>query len=181
MKDLVTRWIARALVVLVAASCQTADESADQATASDTADQAAMTDAAAHQAAVTAFIDVYNSAEYEKLGAIVAPEFRRRAPDQNVDGVDGMKEFMRNVHTAYSDFHIEVHDSAYDEDVAFIHWTVTGTYSGEGSAPTTGNPIEIGGATMLRFSDGMITEEVAYYDTATLESQLGVESVPHTR
>jgi len=32
---------------------------------------------------------------------------------------------------------------------------------------------------MLRFEDGMITEERALYDTATLQRQLGVEAIPH--
>lgn len=101
------------------------------------------------------------------------------APDQSADGLAAMKEFMAQVHTAYPDFHIVVNESLYGDNLAFLNWTVTGTNTGEGSVPPTGKTVNISGITMLRFAGGMITEEIAHYDTATMMAQLGLSAVPH--
>jgi len=53
-----------------------------------------------------------------------------------------------------------------------------GTHTGVGAVPASGKSVDISGVTMLRFEDGMITEERALYDTATLQRQLGVEAIP---
>jgi len=98
------------------------------------------------------------------------------APDQNADGVEGMKTFMGQVHAAYADFHITIEESAYAENLSFIHWTVTGTF-----APEDGEAIEVTtpGITMLRFADGRIIHEIVYYDTAAMAEKLGTMEVPH--
>lgn len=142
---------------------------------------AVATDTAAHEAAVATLFSVWNTKEYDRLDSVMAPGIRRVAPDQNAENRDEIKAFMRQVHTAYPDFRLEMNESAFKGDLAFIRWTVTATHSGEGSVPATGKSIEISGMTLNRFEDGMLAEEMVYYDTATLEAQLEVEGVPHTR
>ena len=132
--------------------------------------------------AAAAFIEVWNTKDYDKLDRALTEDFRRRAPDQNADGRAAMKEFMRQVHAAYPDFRIVVDGDSHQGDAAFLHWTVTGTNTGPGASPPTGKRITTSGITMLRFApDGRIMEEVAHFDTASLSRQLGLESVPHVR
>lgn len=125
---------------------------------------------------VKAFIEVWNTKDYDALDGVMAPDFIRRAPDQNADGRDAMKAFMQQVHAAYPDFRIVVNDRAFNKDLAFVQWTVTGTYTAEGAEPKS---VTVPGATMLRFSGGMLTEEHAFFDTASLLAQTGAAAVPH--
>jgi steroid delta-isomerase-like uncharacterized protein/uncharacterized protein (TIGR02246 family) len=132
--------------------------------------------------AAATFVDVWNNRNYDELDQVLTEDFRRRAPDQNADGRADMKEFMRQVHTTYPDFRIVVDNSSHQGDVAFLHWTVTGTNTGPGAFPPTGERITTSGITMLRFADdGRISEEIAHYDTATVSSQLGLAAVPHAQ
>jgi len=125
------------------------------------------------------FISVWGSKDYDQLDAIAAADFRRTAPDQNVNGLVEMKTFMGQVHTAYPDFHIVIDESHVVKDLATMIWTVTGTNTGEGAFPPTGKSIRVQGMTMLRFAGGKIVEEVVFYDTATITEQLGLGAVPH--
>jgi len=121
-------------------------------------------------------IEVWNSQEYDKLSGVLAENFRRIAPDQDADGLQAMIEFMRQVHTAYPDFQITAGEEAYAENLSFNQWTATGTATREDG---TTAPFELTGVTMLRYADGKITEEWAYFDTAALMEQVGMSAVPH--
>jgi steroid delta-isomerase-like uncharacterized protein len=129
--------------------------------------------------AADSFIEAWNTKEYDKLDGIASADYRRRAPDQDADGLAAMKEFMGQVHTTYPDFHIGVNEAYYQENLAIVVWTVTGTNTGEGAFPPTGERVDVEGVTMLRFADGKIVEEVVFYDTATVTEQLGLAAVPH--
>jgi len=88
---------------------------------------------------------------------------------------------MGQVHTTYPDFHIVVDEAYYQENLAIVVWTVTGTNTGEGAFPPTGKSVDVQGTTMLRFADGKIVEEVVFYDTTTTAEQLGLATVPTLR
>jgi len=51
--------------------------------------------------------------------------------DQSADGLDAMKEFANQVHSAYPDMHIVADESYYLEDLAIVVRTLTGTNNGE--------------------------------------------------
>lgn len=177
MKVILARSLVPALVVLVAAACETQTQEEPAGAGSDTTEIAEA--ASAMESAVGTLEEVWNTGNYDLLDAVVATDYRRIAPDQDAEGIEGLKAFMRQVRTTYPDFQIEFTETAFDGDVAFAHWTVTATHTGEGAVPATGNPIEQSGITMLEFQDGRIAREFVYYDTATLNEQLGVSEVPH--
>lgn len=74
-----------------------------------------------------------------------------------------------------------VDESAYKENLGFIQWTATGTNTGDAATKATGKPIKVSGITMLKFRDGKITDEIVFYDTATLRAQLGTSGIPHAK
>lgn len=179
VKNDLARWPLTAFVILLVAACQPAEEPMEEPI-EGSAEESVATDTSAHEAAMETFFAVWNKEQgYDQIDSIMAPGFRRQGPDQDAEGRAEMKEFMRQVHSAYPDFHIELNESAHEGNIAFTYWTVTGTHSGEGAVPATGKSVGITGMTLLRFEEGMITEELAHYDTATLQEQLGVEAVPH--
>lgn len=167
--------VAVVTLIFVGAACQQQPVT-EQAETTEPADATAGLEAAA-----STFIEMWNTKNYDLLDTVMAVDFKRQAPDQSAEGLEEMKEFVSQVHAAYPDFHIVVDESAYGENLAFTHWTVTGTHSGEGSVPATGKSVEISGITMLRFRDGMITDEIVYYDTASLQAQLETEEIPHAK
>ena len=127
------------------------------------------------------FITVWNTQNYEVLDAILAPDFHRKAPDQNVSNLAEMKDFVKQVHAAYPDFHVETDSIAYTRDHAFVKWTATGTNTGDGATKATGKPIKVEGMTLLTFRDGRIIEEDVFFDSAALSAQLGTTAMPHAK
>ncbi len=67
------------------------------------------------------------------------------------------------------------------DGVVFVEWTATGTNTGEGSAPPTGNAMEVSGLTKWVIEGGKIAEEYVYFDSAAAQRQLGGESMPHAK
>ena len=135
---------------------------------------AAADDAGANKAAFDTFIEVLNNGGYEKLTNAFADDFRRRAPDFNADSRAGMMEGISGIHAAYPDFAIVVNAESYSDDISFAQWTVNATGTREDGSQA---PLEIHGATMLRYADGLIIEEWVYFDSAQFAEQLG--SIPH--
>ncbi len=125
------------------------------------------------------FITMWNTKNYEVLDTLLAPDFKRVAPDQNANNPEEMKAFVKQVHTAYPDFHIVVDAVAYTQDHAFIRWTATGTNTGDGAVKATGKPLTLEGMTMLIFRDGKLVEEDVFFDSASVNSQLGTTALPH--
>ena len=123
-----------------------------------------------------AFIEVLNTKDYSKLEGLFAPGFRRVAPDQNANGPEEMAEFIRQIHSAYPDFQITLGESLFGDGISFNQWTATGTTTREDGTQAV---IETPGLTMVRYADGMITEEWVYYDTAAMMEQLGMADIPH--
>jgi hypothetical protein len=126
--------------------------------------------------AFDAYIEVFNTQDYSKLEGVFAQNFRRVAPDQNVNGPDEMAAFIRQVHETYPDFEIVLGERLFGENLSFNQWTATGTITLEDGTEAT---IETPGLTMVRYVDGMIAEEWVYYDTAAMMEQLGMATIPH--
>lgn len=70
---------------------------------------------------------------------------------------------------------IEITESVHSGDSHFCHWIASG------SVPATGKSFTVTGMTMHQFKDGMMTEEWAYFDAASIQAQLNAEAVTPTR
>lgn len=134
---------------------------------------------AAMLAAVDTIIDVWDSKELDKLDAIAAADYKRTAPDQNAGSLDELKAFITQTHNTYADFSITNDGSAAGPDGAFVQWTVTGTFTGEGEQTTSGIPIKVSGISRYWFADGKIVNEFVAFDSAPFLAQLQTSSMPH--
>jgi hypothetical protein len=73
------------------------------------------------------------------------------------------------------DFHIEVERTAADGGTVFVHWHLTGTFTG---APllgfeATGRPIDLRGTDCFTIRDGKVAANFIAYDGMTFAVQAG--------
>ena len=58
--------------------------------------------------------------------------------------------------------------------MVFYRWTQTGTNTGPGDFPPTGNSMNITGVCYAKIRDGKMIEEHGYFDVLDLMQQLGL-------
>jgi steroid delta-isomerase-like uncharacterized protein len=84
----------------------------------------------------------------------------------------GVWVFMRGV----PDLHWELRgEPIVGHDSIAWEWTFTGTHTGTwGSVPATRQRLQLKGVSLMRLRDGRISEVASYYDSLTLNRQLGL-------
>jgi steroid delta-isomerase-like uncharacterized protein len=91
-----------------------------------------------------------------------------------VQGPEGMKDFLRMYHHAFSDAHITLDDVIIKDDKVVTRWTGRGTHDGDlMGIPPTGKKIEFVGIRIFRVAEGKIAEGWVVWDTFGLMRQLG--------
>jgi len=91
-----------------------------------------------------------------------------------VRGPEGMKDFLRMYHHAFSDAHITLDDVIVKDDKVVTRWTGRGTHDGDlMGIPPTGKKIEFVGIRIFRVAEGKIAEGWVVWDTFGLMRQLG--------
>ncbi|HTJ75119.1 MAG TPA: ester cyclase [Acidimicrobiales bacterium] len=91
-----------------------------------------------------------------------------------VQGPEGMKDFLRMYHHAFSDAHITLDDVIVKDDKVVTRWTGRGTHDGDlMGIPPTGKKIEFVGIRIFRVAEGKIAEGWVVWDTFGLMRQLG--------
>jgi len=84
----------------------------------------------------------------------------------------GLSSFLRGV----PDLRMELRgEPIVGEDAVAWEWTFTGTNTGTwGGIPATNQHIQLKGFSLMRLRDGRIVQLSSYYDTGTLNRQLGL-------
>jgi steroid delta-isomerase-like uncharacterized protein len=84
----------------------------------------------------------------------------------------GFSVFLRGV----PDLHIELRgEPIVSPDAVAWEWTFSGTHTGTwGGVPATNQQIRLKGFSLLRLRNGKIVQISSYYDTGTLNRQLGL-------
>ena len=170
------------LTAFLLAACEAEvakDSGASEALAAAEAKLAKMTAHDAQMAAVATWIEVWDSAEVDKLDAIALSDFKRTAPDQDANNLDELKAFILQVHETYPDFKITNDGIAGGTDGVFVQWTVTGTDTARGE-DATGNSMRVTGISRYSFSDDKIASELVIFDTGTVLTQFETTEMPHT-
>ena len=169
------------LLAFMLAGCEaevSMDDGTSEALAAAEAKLAQLATYDAEIAAGKAWIEIWDSADVDKLDEMVHSDYERTAPDLSLTGVDGIREFMLQVHKAYPDYSITNDGMAAGPDGVFVQWTVTGTDSGRGEE-STGKPFRVTGMSRLQFSEGKIASELVIFDTGFTATQLGTDEMPH--
>src|SRR5215212_2456780 len=91
--------------------------------------------------------EAFNQKNLDVLDELIAPEFTDHNPNpgQSPD-LEGLKQFISSVHTAFPDHHVNVEDMVTEGDKVAARLGVSGTHQGEflGIAPS-GNQVTVTG------------------------------------
>ena len=100
-------------------------------------------------------------------------------PDQDLQGLEGAKQFLSLYLAAFPNLNVTVEDVMAEGDQAVTRWTARGTHQGETEefGPPTGRQMELEGVTIHRIEGGKIVEEWERYDNLSVLQQLGIVPV----
>lgn len=118
--------------------------------------------------------EIFNQGDTAACDELYAPHCTFHYPTFAVDGVQGLKEFVRELRQANPDLHVNIHDVAVDGDLLAARWTMAGTAHGEfRGIPATGRTWVMSGMNLARWEADKVVEEWGNYDMLGLLQQLG--------
>ena len=115
----------------------------------------------------------------DALAEVYAEDIVVHEPDEDVRGVEGLKQFVTMIRSAIPDLRITLEEDIAEGDKVVSRWRAQGTHQGElmGIAPT-GNRVMITGITIHRIEEGKIVEEWENWDALGLMQQIGAIPSP---
>lgn len=120
--------------------------------------------------------EAWNGGNLDLIDELFAPDYvGHDAPrPEPVWGPQGMKDFLRMYHRAFSDAEIVLDDVIIAGDKVVTRWTGRGTHDGDlmGISPT-GTHVVFTGIRIFRVANGRIAEGWVVWDTFGLMRQLG--------
>lgn len=125
------------------------------------------------------FEEAFNRGNLAVVDQILAPEFKLFVPPSlgegpQLEGLDGFRQLVVGLRTAFPDVHFAVHDTTANDDTAMVSWTMTGTHRSEWQGiPATGRRVSLTGVDVFKLADGKIVEERIHGDYLGFLRQLG--------
>jgi steroid delta-isomerase-like uncharacterized protein len=115
----------------------------------------------------------------DALQEVYADDIVMHEPDEDVRGIEGLKQYVSMIRSALPDLHLTLEDDIAEGNKVVSRWAAQGTHRGElmGIAPT-GNQVAITGITIHRIEDGKIVEEWENWDALGLMQQIGAVPSP---
>jgi steroid delta-isomerase-like uncharacterized protein len=126
--------------------------------------------------ALRAWEVIFNQRDLDALSEFYAVDAVWHQPDQNLQGLEEVKQWLARPFEAFPDLNASVEDVIAEGDKVAIRYTSRGTHQGEtgGLGPPTGRQIALGGIAVQRFEDGKIVEFWDRFDNLSLLQQLGL-------
>lgn len=127
------------------------------------------------QELVRRLFDVINGQDYDRLPALVDPDYVYRAPGEEIRGIDGLRALLEAYHRGFPDLELVIQDMFGADERVATAFTFNGTHLGElmGVQPT-GRRVSVRGTLHSRTARGRIVEEFELLDLATMYRQLGL-------
>jgi len=115
----------------------------------------------------------------DALAEVYAEDIVLHEPDEDVRGMEGLKQFVTMIRSAIPDLRITLEEDIAEGDKVVSRWRAQGTHQGElmGIAPTS-NQVTITGITIHRIEEGKIVEEWENWDALGLMQQIGAIPSP---
>ena len=125
-------------------------------------------------------LDVYNRHDIETWVEHLTEDVVWTEPTlpEPAHGKQAVAAALRDTFTAFPD--LRVSDLKVYPDVegqsAVVTWSLTGTMTGalENGTPATGRRVQMSGANVAHFRDGLLREYTLYYDSLAMMQQLGL-------
>lgn len=130
---------------------------------------------------VNASFEALNAHDLDKWSALQADSFMTEttaapAPLNKAQA----RAMQQNFLTAFPDLRFDMKRTIVQDDHVVVHWTATGTNSGPmqtpsgKTVPATNKKGTVAGSSTLQIKDGKITRAWAFWDSASLMTQLGL-------
>ena len=113
------------------------------------------------------------------LKEVYAEDVVLHEPDEDIVGIEGLKQFLSMIRAAFPDLRVTLEDAIAEGEKVVSRWTAQGTHQGElmGIAPT-GSQVTFTGITIHRIEDGKIVEEWENWDALGMMQQIGAVPSP---
>lgn len=128
-------------------------------------------------ATISKWAEAWDTGNTDALATLALADYKRIAPDLNVENLDELSAFIAQMHAIYPDYRLSNDGAVAGADGAFLQWTVTATNTGGENA--TGKPVKVTGMSRFTFVDGKIATERVVFDTGEVLRQLAAEEMPH--
>jgi steroid delta-isomerase-like uncharacterized protein len=117
-------------------------------------------------------IRTFEEKNLDAFGDFIAPDFVLHGV--GVKDLEGYKQYVSAVYSAFPDLHFTVHDVMAEDDKVTCRWTGNGTQKGELTGiPPTGKYATWTGISICRIADGKILERWDNFDLWGVYQQLG--------
>lgn len=126
---------------------------------------------------IQAYGELWNEQAYSKIPEVVSAPFTGVFPevDGDVQGPEGLEDWMREFSSAFPDFQVEILDLIVRDDTVVAEGNYTMTHTGEFQGiPPTERAVEIPAMAKFLIEDGKVKEHKEYHDRYALLEQLGV-------
>lgn len=127
------------------------------------------------------FEDAVNNRNMAAVDELIAPNYvEHEGPIGQPPGIDGFKQFIGMVATAFPDVQVTIEDLIAEADKVVARVTVRGTHTGVlmGTIPPTGRHATWTGIDIFQIADGKIVGRWNQRDLLGLMQQLGVVAAP---
>jgi steroid delta-isomerase-like uncharacterized protein len=123
------------------------------------------------------FDEVWNKGREETIDAMCSKNAIGHGQAQHgadIHGPEHFKVFWRGLRSAFSNIHVDIHDTIEQDDKVVARWTIALTHTAPflGIAPANMR-VSVNGIRIQRFVDGQIVEAWDSWDQLSLLVQLG--------
>jgi predicted ester cyclase len=119
----------------------------------------------------------FNKGNYDALDVLFAPDYKEHQFGMSTT-LEGFKNDIRWLRTAFPDLHLTIEDSVADGDKVWIRMVARGTNTGPMMGPPTNKPMTITVFDTCRFENGKIVEHWGVPDRFAQMAQLGLLPQP---
>lgn len=99
-----------------------------------------------------------------------------------LEGKVAVRDHFASLFAAFPDFHIEIEQMVAEGETVFVHWHMTGTFTGAAfnGIASTGRRIDLHGTDYFTVRDGKVVSNFIAYDGQDFAVQVGVLPAPGT-
>jgi steroid delta-isomerase-like uncharacterized protein len=123
------------------------------------------------------FEQVWNQGDESTIDALCGKEaigYGQAEHGADIHGPEQFKQLWRGFRSAFSEIHVEIHDTIEQGDRVVARWTVTMRHTGPFmGVPATGKVVTVNGTSIQRFAGGKIIAGWDNWDQLGLLVQLG--------
>ena len=127
-----------------------------------------------YKTVVHTFNEAWNTGNYDLLDETVHPDYFKQEGDQQIIGIESLKEYVKNFRKSIPDAKITYIDEIYEPGKAAILFTL------EGTPIDSGKKFKSEGIVIFRFKDDKIIEDKSVFDQLTSLRQQGYAIIPPT-